>query len=413
MSQVNLSTDHQKSGERGSVVIMTAISMLLLILMVGLCIDVSRVYTVRAELQNAADAAALTAAKELNGGTTGIDNAVLRINGPNAIANSQGFGNGNANVTISSITFAANLYPDSDYVDATTARGNAANIRFVKVITQSVSTDMLFASSALGGSWSENRQAVAGNSSIIPITICDFFPAAVALLDPNPAVGTVLTLKFNQGTGSQAVLADKDYIILEVPNINGNGTGETAVLTAGIPNFCKTLGDNINMTPSSNQNNGPRNSGEGINTRFNEYANGYGNALQPNIFHPDSNIQEGLTHDQYVNGSPITSPSTNTQYREDGRRMLIMPIILPNGPPGSVSADGTPLTQNYPAYTTNIKRWGVFFMKNKSLVIQGGGCSSNPLCGAITVEVVQVSGPISPIVPTAEASSVTLPVIYR
>ena len=46
MSQVNLSTDHQKNGERGSVVIMTAISMLLLILMVGLCIDISRVYTV-------------------------------------------------------------------------------------------------------------------------------------------------------------------------------------------------------------------------------------------------------------------------------------------------------------------------------------------------------------------------------
>ena len=53
-------------------VIMTAISMLLLILMVGLCIDISRIYTVRAELQNAADAAALAAAKELDGGVLGI-----------------------------------------------------------------------------------------------------------------------------------------------------------------------------------------------------------------------------------------------------------------------------------------------------------------------------------------------------
>lgn len=408
MSRLNLPTDHQRKGERGSVVIMTAISMLLLILMVGLCIDVSRVYTVRAELQNAADAAALTAAKELNGGDVGINNAVARAN---AIVNTQGFGK--SNVTMSSITFAANLYPDSAYVDAATARDNPTNIRFVKVVTQSISTDMLFASSALGGSWSESRQAVAGNSSITPTTICDFFPAAVALLNPNPAVGTVLTLKFNQGTGSQAVLADKDYIILEVPSINGNGTVETAVLAAGLPNFCKTLGDNINMTPSSNSNNGPRNSGDGINTRFNNYANGYGNQLQPNIFHPDSNIQDGITHDQYVNGSPITPPSTNTQYREDGRRMLIMPIILPNGPTGSYSADGIPLTPSYPAYTTNIRKWGVFFIKNKSLVVQGGGCSSNPLCGALTVEVVQVSGPITPFVPTAEASSVTLPVIYR
>jgi len=177
------------------------------------------------------------------------------------------------------------------------------------------------------------------------------------------------------------------------------------VLTAGLPNFCKTLGDNINMTPSSNQNNGPRNAGDGSNTRFNDYANGYGNQLQPNVFHPDYNIQEGITHQQYVDGSPITSPSTNLQYREAGRRMLIMPIILPNGPP--------PLQASYPAYTTNIVKWGLFFLRNKSVIVQGGGCSSNPLCGALQVEVVRTVGAISPVVPTATSSSLTLPVVYR
>ena len=399
MSRLNLSTDHQKNGERGSVVIMAAISMLLLILMVGLCLDIARIYTVRAELQNAADAAAITAARELNGGDIGIDNAVARAQ---AIVNTQGFGK--ANVTITSITFAKNLYPDANYVSAATAKSNPANIRFVKVITNSVSTDMLFASTALGPTWSETRQAVAGNSGIAPSTICDFFPAAVALADPAADLGDVINLKFNQGTGTEAVLAEKDYIILEVPDITGNGTGETAVLTAGIANFCKTLGDNINMTPSSNQNNGPRNSGDGINTRFNEYANGYGNALQPNIFHPDSNIQEGITHDQYVNGSPITPPGANFDLREDGRRMLIMPIIKPNGPP--------PLLPSYPAYTTDIQAWGLFFLKDKSLIIQGN-CSANPLCGSITVEFVSLSPPLNPVVPTAESSSTTLPVIYR
>jgi Flp pilus assembly protein TadG len=392
--------DHQRRNERGSIIIMTAIGMLLMLLMVGLCIDVARIYSVRAEVQNAADAAAITAAKELNGGDLGIDSAVAKAN---AIVNSEGFGH--ANLSIASITFAINLYPDSAYMDATAAKANPVNIRFVKIVTQTVSTDMLFASRALGPSWSESRQAVAGASSITPTTICDFFPAAVALADPNPTPGTLLSLKFNQGSGSSAVLNDKDYIILEVPQINGNGTGETAVLTAGIPNFCKTLGDTINMTPSSNQNNGPRNSGEGANTRFNEYANGYGNALVPSIFHPDANIQEGITHQQYVDGSPLTAPSTNYNLREDGRRMLIMPIVLPNGPP--------PLQATYPAYTTNIIRWGVFFMKNKSIIIQGGGCSSDPACGAIPVEVVAISGPISPIVPTAQASSVLLPVLFR
>jgi Flp pilus assembly protein TadG len=400
MYKENLQLHSRQKAERGSIVIMTAIGMLLLLLMVGLCIDVSRIYMVRAELQNAADAAALTAAAQLDGGAKGIDDAVLRAN---AIVNSQGFGK--SNVTITSILFAVNVLPDADYMSAADARAAPINIRFVKVTTQSVSTSMLFASRAFGSSWTEDRFAVAGNSSITPSTICDFFPAAVALADPNPTPGTLMSLKFNQGTGQSAVLNDKDYIILEIPTINGNGTGETAVLTAGIPNFCKTLGDNIHMTPSSNQNNGPRNSGDGANTRFNIYANGYGNQLQPNVYHPDSNVQENITYQQYIDGSPITAPNPNFAQREDGRRMLIMPIILPNGP--------APLLPNYPAYTTDIKNWGLFFMRNKSLIIQGGGCSSDPACGALNVEVVKISGPINPIVPTAESSSLTLPVLYR
>lgn len=398
MSRLNLSTDHQRKGERGSVVIMTAISMLLLILMVGLCIDISRIYMVRTELQNAADAAALSAARELDGSIPGIQAAVLRAN---QVANTHGFGKGS--VTISEIKFARNLYPDADYVDAEAAEDDHANIRFVKVVTGTASTDMLFASRALGPSWTESRQAVAGNSSIAPTTLCDFFPAAVALKDI-PAVGDVLDLRFNQGTGTEAVLNDKDYIILEVPDITGNGTGETAELTAGLPNFCKTLGDNIHMTPSSNQNNGPRNSGDGINTRFNDYANGYGNALQPNVYHPDLNIATGITDAQYRANSPGEEPTTNRTWMEHGRRYLLMPIILPNGPP--------PLLPTYPAYTTNIQKWGKFFLKEKAFVIQGN-CSANPDCGKIKVEVVEISPPISPVVPTAESSSLTLPVIYR
>src|SRR6185295_8680698 len=308
MSRLNLSTGHQRKGERGSVVIMAAISMLLLILMVGLCIDIARIYTARAELQNAADAAALTAARELDGSKEGVQTALARAS---QVANNYGFGKGQ--VTISQIRFAKNLYPDTDYVDAATAAANPTNIRFVRVVTGSASTEMLFASSALGPTWTENRQAVAGNSGITPTTLCDFFPAAVALKDI-PKVGDVIPLRFNQGTGTEAVLNDKEYIILEVPDINGNGTGETAELTAGLQNFCKTLGDNIHMTPSSNKNNGPRNSGDGINTRFNVYANGYGNALQPNVYHPDSNIETGITHQQYLLGSPTKSPTGNTAY---------------------------------------------------------------------------------------------------
>ncbi|HJX91174.1 MAG TPA: pilus assembly protein TadG-related protein, partial [Pyrinomonadaceae bacterium] len=73
--------------ERGSVTIMTAILLFGLVLVIGLVIDISRMYLVRASLQNAADAAALAGARELNSGLTGLTAAVTEAQ---AIVNSYG-----------------------------------------------------------------------------------------------------------------------------------------------------------------------------------------------------------------------------------------------------------------------------------------------------------------------------------
>ena len=387
------------SGERGSIMIMTAIFALLLLLMVGLCIDVSRLYMVRAELQNAADAAALTAAREINGGTGGIDDAVNQA--MNVIANNQGL-RAKTGVAITTVEFAH--FVDGPWLDPADAKNVASNIRFVRVTTQATSTNILFAASALGASRSESRQAVAGMSVGLD-GICDFFPAAIAydanlstplVADP-PAVGTLLTLNFNQGTGNTAVIANGEYIILEVPQINGNGTVETAGLSAGLPNFCKKLGDNINMTPSSNPNNGPRNSGDGMNTRFNVYANGYGNSLQPSTFPPDSNIQENISATDYKNKTPgqVTAPNPNAPGKDD-RRMLIAPVILP----------GT-----YPAYTSNIQYWGVFFLRSK-VPTPNGNCDPTAGCGSIPVEYVGKANVAASGSPTC-SSGLTTPVLYK
>src|SRR6185295_14038196 len=106
---------HDRKGERGSLTIMAAIFALLLLLMVGLTIDVSRIYLVRQELQRAADAAALTAARELNGGSGGITAAVNQAT--NVIANDQGL-RGKTAVTIT-VEFAANL--NDTYMSAAAA----------------------------------------------------------------------------------------------------------------------------------------------------------------------------------------------------------------------------------------------------------------------------------------------------
>src|SRR6266508_994613 len=126
-----------RSSERGSIMIMTAIFALLLLLMVGLCIDISRIYLVRAELQNAADAAALAGARELNGGSAGIDAAVAKAMN---IVNTQGL-RAKTNVGIATVEFATEV--DGTYMSAADAKLDPvtlSQIQYVRVTTLPTST---------------------------------------------------------------------------------------------------------------------------------------------------------------------------------------------------------------------------------------------------------------------------------
>ena len=364
-----------RSGERGSVIIMTAISMLFLLLVVGLCIDVSRIYMVRAELQNAADAAALTAARQLNGGTTGIDLAVTRAS---QVVNTQGFGK--IGVGIFSVKFSTTL--DGTYLNATDAKapGIVGNIRFVEVTTNAATTSILFAFRALGTTHTESSQAVAGTSVGLN-TICDFFPVAVALTDPNPAPNTVMTLNFVQGTGNSATLSNQDYIILEVPDINGNGAPETAVLSAGVTNLCQSIGSLISfhMTPSANVNNGPVQITDGANTRFDIQANGYGNALRETlpdgtlVYKPDMNIAPNITYDEYANGTTTAAPSHTGAV---DRRVLIVPIVDLSTSPQTFG----------PPPRAPVAKFGAFFMRKRIDDPQSPCSQSGNVCAKLEVE---------------------------
>jgi hypothetical protein len=170
--------------------------------------------------------------------------------------------------------------------------------------------------------------------------------------------------------------------------------------------MCLALNASIqfHMTPSANMNNGPRQITDGINTRFNVYANGYGNALQPSTFPPDSNIQQPLTFDQYDRRTAVTTPSPNGP-GQDQRRILIVPIIDPNGPP--------PLLATYSPPYTNIKKWAAFFLKDQSLVTNP--CSQNSNCGELHVEwideqLVLGSGGFDP---AGGCTSFSVPVLYQ
>src|SRR5688572_19267242 len=184
--------------ERGSVTVMTAVLLVCLVLLLGLAIDVSRIYMLRAGLQNAADAAALAAARELNSGSEGLVDAVTQAQA--AIGNEYGLnrtgGVATSTAVITTVDFAADLN-GTWYTGAAAATPYAATIRFVRVTTEPATITMLFAAKVLGSTSSVQATAVAGMSPGLN-TICDYVPLAIAKASPTVPfeTGTEFTFQF-------------------------------------------------------------------------------------------------------------------------------------------------------------------------------------------------------------------------
>src|SRR5262245_37653755 len=159
--------------ERGSILATSAIGMLAVLLAVGMGIDISRLYLSKAELQNAADAAALAGVSGLNGEAPGITEAVNR-----AVKemNKYDFNKTSVQISAVNVLFAVNL--NGDYMPASQAALSPNNIRFVKVTTPDLPVGMSFAALVLGNSKNLSATATAG-FSVAPNEICPWLPAFV------------------------------------------------------------------------------------------------------------------------------------------------------------------------------------------------------------------------------------------
>ena len=62
--------------ERGSIAVMSAASIMLIVIMCGVATELSRIYNRRVELNAIAKAVALAAARELNGSPAGVNQAM-------------------------------------------------------------------------------------------------------------------------------------------------------------------------------------------------------------------------------------------------------------------------------------------------------------------------------------------------
>jgi len=299
--------------ERGSILATSAIGMLAILLAVGIGVDISRFYLVKAELQNGADAAALAAVSALTGAPKGIDDALKLITDT---ANKYNFNK--TGIKIKTVEFPPKL--ETGYVGSGAAKapGLVETIRFVRVTTEPSPVAVSFAAVVLGKSKNLSATATAGYS--VPLTdICNFLPIAVIDYGPPQVIGPPNTYTFRAQAGS--MVSPGNYQILALA---GAGGADARVgLAAGV-DACAGPGAEYAVDTKTGVTAGAVK--QGINTRFDDYQT---SQVNPVDMPPDKNIKEGIKYDDYKNASPTNTtyykPSTHTGF--DRRRVVYIPIV--------------------------------------------------------------------------------------
>jgi Flp pilus assembly protein TadG len=270
-------------------------------------VDISHLYTSKAELQNAADAAALAAASQLNSTSGGIRCAVAEAT---KALNNYDFGN-NVTLTAADVSFSNNL--NGTYISQASAETSATSMRFVKVTLPPKQVTMTFAALVINRNQMLTATATAGTS--VGLTMNKFY-TAYTFIEPAAAPlqkGQVYTLSpknYNDSSpNSYRVLAgpDGDLILTGALHAYGYiGTNYTVaqLVSSEMCRYAKI----------------------GMNTRFGDYS--VHPQANPTDEPPDTITQENITYQQYT-----TMQGNGVVQRSDGvrnRRIMTVPIAPNN-----------------------------------------------------------------------------------
>ena len=323
-----------RTGERGSVLALTAITMLALVLALALCIDISHFYSVQTEMQNGADASALAGASALDGSTGGI---TLARQVAVAAMNNYEFNHNSINFSETNLYFATNLadlqsflYANSTCADieASTTPANVERAGETKLVAKDIAfvgvcmpapanTSLVFAHVAGITSPLIRGRAIAGKSP--PLTgICDNLAPLSLLEDPAVdnatefAVGSVQILK--QAGGSS--VSPGNYQLLE---ICGPGGANVEDALQGNCAGCFGIGDTV--MPKTGATNGP--AGHGWDARFDADV-----ITTQNISH-NAYMQQYAAYNASLapDGPPIPDGVSINSSGTFGRRVLIVPVL--------------------------------------------------------------------------------------
>ncbi len=362
--------EYRKS-ERGSILATSAMGMLSLLLAVGLGVDISRLYLTKAELQNAADASALSAISGLNATATGVTEATNR-----AVAgmNKYNFNKVGVSFPRANVLFAINL--GGPYISEAAAQSNPANIRFVQVTTPPTAVPVSFAALVLGNSKNLSATATAGYSVSLNV-ICPWLPAFI-LDNPASPISPGGVYNFRLDAGQH--ISPGNYQLLSP---DGPGGSDTRLGMANGVNVCASPGDEVATKPGMTAGDVR----QGLNTRFDIYQGPVDPAKSP----PDTNVAENINYTQYRNGTVTKTPGN---VGTPGRRVVFIPISKdpPDGGRNSVVID----------------RFGVFFLQSSV----GGGNGGEIKAEYVTDIVLAGKGGYDPNAGPGN-DLLTVPVLYK
>jgi len=283
----------------------------------ALVVDAGRAYTLQTELQNAADAAALAGAAELDLTATSITRA--RAAAKTAlIKNLQTFASGGTDVEITdaNIRFLSSLPPDDDSpITAAIVTTDSLKAKYIEVTPTVREVDYLLGPVLAAFFGNQGEQLSKGKASATAVAglecvVCNFPPLMIC--NPaesnglpgaafNPVPGQLVKLKQGGGTGSWT---PGNFGLLDPPQGNQGTANLQEALASSSPEGCYSTLVDLRTGSAANP------ISTAINTRFDMYETpGFGGGARNNsAYLPAPNVTKGKykSGNDYVDyaGSP-------------------------------------------------------------------------------------------------------------
>jgi len=256
---------HHKSSQRGSVLVLVTIGMLVLLGVAGLALDISHAYLMKSRLQNALDAAALSGAKTLDNTQ---DPVQAEIDARNTFAINAG-GDMNDATLNPVVEFSDILFDPAQLLDPKYIRVSLANYQqpmwFAQVLP-GVGNDKLVTASAVAGP----TPVLAEVCDVLPVMVCgdpagddDCTDGACYGYNYDPSSTDEIVLK--TGSGSDWEVGPGNYQLIRLGDSSGGADIRDNL--AGNYDGCVNTDEGIETEPGNSV--GPV--AQGLNTRFGIY----------------------------------------------------------------------------------------------------------------------------------------------